>query len=150
MKKWLGPALAAPATLWLLASFAAPFLIVVLMAMQAESDPFAPLSLIPSAAQFRAIFEDGFYVSVLLKTTGLAAAVCGITTVLAYPLALWIVSLAPKWRPLAISAVLVPLLINVVVRSLGIELLLACREHELLAAIGTGQRSISGQRNDSF
>jgi putative spermidine/putrescine transport system permease protein len=138
VKNWLGPALAAPATVWLLASFAAPFLMVVLMAIQAESDPFAPLSLIPSAAQFHAIFEDNFYVSVLLKTTGLAALVCAITTLLAYPLALWIVSLAPSWRPLAISAVLVPLLINVVVRSLGIELLLAPDGliNMVLAAVG--------------
>ncbi len=44
---------------------------------------------------------------------------------LGYPLALWIVSLPARWRPLAMSVVLVPLLINVVVRSLGIELLLA-------------------------
>jgi len=138
VKKWLGPALAAPATLWLLAAFAAPFLVVVLMAMQADSDPFAPLSFIPSAVQFQAIFEDNFYVSVLLKTTALAAGVCAVTTLLAYPLALWIVSLRPKWRPLAISAVLVPLLINVVVRSLGIELLLAPDGliNAVLAAIG--------------
>ncbi|HXJ03428.1 MAG TPA: ABC transporter permease, partial [Micropepsaceae bacterium] len=125
MKNWLGPALAAPATIWLLLAFAAPFLIVVLMAVQPESDPFAPLVLIPSATQFQAIFEDNFYLSVLWKTTMLAAGVCAATTVLAYPLALWVISLKPKWRPLAISAVLVPLLINVVVRSLGIELLLA-------------------------
>ena len=45
--------------------------------------------------------------------------------VLGYPLALWIVSLKAKWRPLAIAAVLTPLLVNVVVRSLGMELLLA-------------------------
>jgi hypothetical protein len=31
--------------------------------------------------------------------------------------------------------------------AIRVELLLACREHELLAAVGTGQRSISGQRN---
>jgi putative spermidine/putrescine transport system permease protein len=125
MKGWIGPALAAPATLWLLAAFAAPLIVVVLLALQADSDPFAPLLAAPSTAQFRMIFDDGFYLSVVLKTLGLAAGVCVVTTLLAYPLALWIVSLAPRWRPLAISGVLVPLLINVVVRSLGIELLLA-------------------------
>ena len=79
----------------------------------------------PSIEQFGAIFADSFYFSVLFKTAALAAGVCAIVTVLAYPLALWIVSLPPRWRPLAMSIVLVPLLINVVVRSLGIELLLA-------------------------
>jgi len=125
MKNWVGPALAAPATMWLLLAFAAPFLVVVLLALQADSDPFAPLLAVPSAAQFAIVFEDDFYVSVVLKTVALATGVCVITTLLAYPLALWIVSMPPRWRPLAISGVLVPLLINVVVRSLGIELLLA-------------------------
>jgi putative spermidine/putrescine transport system permease protein len=116
VRRSLGPALAAPATIWLMVAFAAPFLIVVLLAMQPESDPFAPLTFVPSAAQFRAILSDEFYFSVLWKTTVLAIVVAAITTVLAYPLTLWILSLPPRWRPLAISAVLVPLLINVVVR----------------------------------
>jgi putative spermidine/putrescine transport system permease protein len=138
VKNWLGPALAAPATIWLLAAFVAPFFVVVLMAVQPESDPFAPLIVFPSVTQFRAIFETNFYLLVLVKTTALAALVCAVTTVLAYPLALWILSLKPHWRPLAISAVLVPLLINVVVRSLGIELLLAPDGliNSLLAAVG--------------
>jgi len=125
MKRWMGPALAAPATLWLLAAFAAPLAVVVLLALQGDSDPFAPLFGIPSLTQFSMIFEDDFYVSVVLKTMALACGVCLVTTLLAYPLALWIVTMPPRWRPLAMSGVLVPLLINVVVRSLGIELLLA-------------------------
>lgn len=125
MRNWLGPVLALPATIWLLLAFAAPFLIVVLLALQPDADPFAPLMLTPHGTQFEAIFADSFHPSVLAKTTLLAAGVCLATIVLGYPLALWIVSLNARWRPLAMSAVLVPLLINVVVRSLGIELLLA-------------------------
>ena len=125
MKNWVGPVLAAPATIWLLAAFVAPFLIVALLSIQPESDPFAPLVSSFSGQQFKDIFSDNFYLSVLLKTAALALGVSAVTTVLGYPLALWIVSLAPRWRPLAMSIVLVPLLINVVVRSLGIELLLA-------------------------
>jgi putative spermidine/putrescine transport system permease protein len=117
--------LAAPATIWLLAAFVAPFLIVALLSIQPGSDPFAPLVSSFSGEQFEEIFADEFYLSVLFKTGALALGVSAVTTVLGYPLALWIVSLAPRWRPLAMSMVLVPLLINVVVRSLGIELLLA-------------------------
>jgi ABC-type spermidine/putrescine transport system permease subunit II len=125
VRKWLGPALAAPATLWLLAAFAAPVLAVLLLSFQPQSDPFAPIVLTPSLTQYKAILDDPFYAGVLLRTTLLALAVCAVTVALSYPLALWIVSLRPRWRPLAMAAVLVPLLINVVVRSLGIELLLA-------------------------
>ena len=56
MNRWLGPALAAPATLWLLLAFAAPFLAVVLLALQPVADPFAPLIGPLSLAQFASIF----------------------------------------------------------------------------------------------
>ena len=125
MKHWLGPALAAPATLWLLLAFVAPFVVVVLLSVQAGSDPFVPLGLTPSFEQFASIFSDGYHLTIIAQTTLLALGVCLVTVLLGYPLALWVVSLAPRWRPLAIAMVLVPLLINVVVRSLGIELLLA-------------------------
>ncbi len=125
MKRWLGPALAAPVTLWLLAAFAAPVLVVVVLSFQPMGDFFAPLTLVPSFEQYASIVSDPFYAGVLLRTTGLALGVCAASVVLAYPLALWIVSLPGRWRPLAISAVLIPLLVNVVVRSLGVELLLA-------------------------
>lgn len=125
MKSWSGAALAAPATLWLVAAFAVPLGIVVVLSLQPGSDPFVKLALSPSLEQFAAIFADPFYLSVLLKTTLLAAGVCVVTSLLGYPLALWILSLPARWRPIAVAGVLVPLLVNVVVRSLGIELLLA-------------------------
>jgi putative spermidine/putrescine transport system permease protein len=125
VKRWLGPLLSAPVTLWLLAAFAAPLAVVIVMALQSDTDPLAPLTPAFSTAQFRAIVQDPYYWTVLLRTTALAAGVCAITALLAYPLALWILALKPSRRPLAIAAVLVPLLVNVVVRSLGVELLLA-------------------------
>lgn len=125
MKNWVARALAAPMTIWLLAAFAAPLIGVVLLSLQPQADPFAPLVTSLSGAQFREFFTDSFYLSVLWKTTALAIFVCGATIALGYPVALWIVSMPPRWRPLAMSIVLVPLLISVVVRSLGVELLLA-------------------------
>ena len=125
MKNRVGRALAAPVTIWLLVAFAAPLVVVLLLALQAGADPFAPLFSSFSGAQFKEIFSDTFYLFVLLKTTVLAMVVCCATIVLGYPGALWIVSLEPRRRPLAMSIVLVPLLVNVVVRSLGVELLLA-------------------------
>lgn len=125
MRSWLGPALAAPATLWLLGAFAAPVLVVLLLSFQSAADPLAPLSWVPSLNQYRAIFADPYYARVLVDTTLLACGVCFASVVMAYPLALFIRSLDARWRPLAIAAVLTPLLVNVVVRSLGVELLLA-------------------------
>jgi putative spermidine/putrescine transport system permease protein len=125
MRRWRELALAAPATIWLLPAFVAPLIAVIFLALQPGADPFAPLTPTGSLAQFREIFSDNYYTRIIAKTTLLGLGVCLTTALLGYPMALWIVSLKARWRPLAISAVLVPLLINVVVRSLGIEVLLA-------------------------
>jgi putative spermidine/putrescine transport system permease protein len=125
VRNWAGPALAAPATAWLLAAFAAPLIMVILLSLQPGSDPFVRIGLVPSLEQFTAVLTDSFYMSVLLKTTLLSIGVCIAAVLLGYPFALWLISLSPKWRAVAMSVVVVPLLVNVVVRSLGIELLLA-------------------------
>lgn len=120
-----GPALAAPATVWLLATFAAPFGVVVLLSLQPHADPFGPLFTAPSAAQFRAVFTDLFYLRVILETLALGALVTLLAVVLGYPVALWLARMPVRWRPLAFAVVLIPMLTNVAVRSLGIVLLLA-------------------------
>jgi putative spermidine/putrescine transport system permease protein len=119
--------LALPYGLWLLAAFAAPLGAVALLSVQDSSGMFEPLSLVPSAAQYAEILEDRFYLRVFLSTLALGAAVAGCCAVLGYPLALWLTRLPPRWKPLGFAIVLVPLLTNVVVRSLGIILLLAPR-----------------------
>jgi len=125
LKVVTGPLLAAPITLWLLATFAAPLIVVVLLGFQELADPFAPLSLDLSAEQFRTVFGDPFYLRVIGETLALSAGVTALTVLLGYPLALWLVRLPPRWRPLGFAVILIPLLTNVVVRSLGIVLLLA-------------------------
>lgn len=119
--------LALPYGLWLLAAFAAPLCAVALLSLQADSSMFAPLSLVPSVAQYGEIARDTFYSRVFLNTLALGAAVALACAVLGYPLALWLTRLPPRWKPLGFAIVLVPLLTNVVVRSLGIILLLAPR-----------------------
>lgn len=120
-----GPALAAPATVWVLATFAAPFGVLILLSLQAQADPFAPLFTQPSTAQFRAILTDSFYLRVILQTLALGAGVTLLAVLLGYPVALWLARMPVRWRPIAFAVILIPLLTNVVVRSLGIVLLLA-------------------------
>ena len=119
--------LALPYGLWLLAAFAAPLGAVALLSVQESSEMFAPLSLLPSGAQYAELIGDKFYVRVFLNTLTLGLCVAGISALLAYPLALWLTRLSPRWKPFGFAVVLVPLLTNVVVRSLGIILLLAPR-----------------------
>ncbi|MDO6585156.1 ABC transporter permease subunit [Salipiger sp. 1_MG-2023] len=125
MNKWMGPALAAPVTLWLLLAFAAPVIAVVLLSLHAVPDPFGPLIQPPSLAQFALVLGDGFYLGVILETVLLGAGVTVLSALLGYPLAFWLTRMPGKWRALAFGVILIPLLTNVVVRSLGIMLLLS-------------------------
>ncbi len=123
--RWTGPALTAPATIWLALAFAAPLGVVVLLSLHEYADPFGDLIQPSSAAQFRAVLTDGFYLRVFAETLLLGIGVTVLTVLLGYPLALWLARLPVKWRPLAFAVILIPLLTNVVVRSLGMVLLLA-------------------------
>ncbi len=124
-RSFIGPLLAFPVTLWLLLTFAAPFAVLTLLSLHEYPDPFGPIIQPPSAAQFASIFGDEFLVRIIIETLLLGAGVTALTVLLGYPLALWLVRLPLKWRPLAFAVILIPLLTNVVVRSLGIVLLLA-------------------------
>ncbi len=119
--------LALPYGVWLLAAFAAPLGAVMLLSVQESSEMFAPLSLLPSGAQYAELVGDPFYRRVFLNTLLLGAGVAAASAILGYPLALWLTRLSPRWKPIGFAIVLVPLLTNVVVRSLGIILLLAPR-----------------------
>jgi putative spermidine/putrescine transport system permease protein len=119
--------LAAPYLLWLLAAFAAPLGAVLLLSLQESGEMFAPLSLVPSAAQYQEILGDPFFRRLLLNTTLLGLGVAAAATLLGYPMALWLTRLSPRAKPFGFAIILVPLLTNVVVRSLGIILLLAPR-----------------------
>lgn len=125
MTNWKGPALSAPVTLWLLLAFAAPMIVVVLLSLQPGSDPFAPLLGAPSLAQFTLIAGDAFYYRVIFETIAVGLAVTVVSAALGYPVAYWLARMPVRWRALAFAVILIPLLTNVVVRSLGVMLLLS-------------------------
>jgi putative spermidine/putrescine transport system permease protein len=124
-RSFVGPLLAFPVTFWLLLTFAAPFAVLTLLSLHEYPDPFGPILQPPSLAQFVSILGDEFLVRIIIETLLLGVGVTALTVLLGYPLALWLVRLPVKWRPLAFAVILIPLLTNVVVRSLGIVLLLA-------------------------
>jgi putative spermidine/putrescine transport system permease protein len=72
-----------------------------------------------SLAEYAHIFGDPYYVRVIAQTLGLGLVVTFICAVLGYPLAIAISRLDGTKKALLIFIVVVPLLINVVVRSFG-------------------------------
>jgi len=123
--RWLGPLLLAPLSIWLAVVFALPMGTVGLLGLQADTSIFAPLSLDLTAAHLIAVVTDGYYLGILAETLGIGVAVTLLSTLLGYPVALWLARVPGRWRSLAIAVVLIPLLTNVVVRSLGLMQLFA-------------------------
>ncbi len=128
----------APLTAWLLLAFAAPLGVVVLLSFQEQSSPFAPLVLELSGEQWRYLFGDPYYIGITLDTVLMGLAVAFFCVLLGYPVALWLARLPPRWRPLGVAIVLIPLLTNTVIRTMGMILLLAPHGflNTLFAAVG--------------
>jgi putative spermidine/putrescine transport system permease protein len=105
----IGPRLTlVPAVALALLLFAVPVAFVLREAL------FAPdLSL----AHFERFFARGVYVAVFEKTLAVSAAVSTICLFAGYPMALFIVTRPPRWRPLLLFLVLVPLWMSILVRT---------------------------------
>ena len=74
-------------------------------------------------ANYRRI-PDPLYAGILLRTLRISLIATGITALLAYPVALFVVRLPPRWEALVILAYVSPWLVNTLVKALGWTLLL--------------------------
>lgn len=88
--------------------------------------------------EYARIFTDIYYIKVIAATLLLGAAVTVVCIVLGYPLAYAIARTSGLQKSLLIFAIVIPLLVNVVVRSFGWMVLLSGRGavNWVLAAIG--------------
>ena len=73
----------------------------------------------PTLSEYGRILGDAYYLQVIAQTLGLGLVVSAICAVLGYPLAYAISRLSGTAKALLIFAVVMPLLVNVVVRSYG-------------------------------
>jgi putative spermidine/putrescine transport system permease protein len=77
-----------------------------------------------TAANYTAIAGDVYYRTIFLRTFGMALMVTALCAVIAVPEAYVLSRLSPRWRAVSMVIVLGPLLISVVVRTLGWAVLL--------------------------
>ncbi len=105
----IGPRLTlAPAVALALLLFAVPVAFVL------RESLFAPdLSLV----HFERFLTRGVYIAVFEKTLAVSAAVSTICLLAGYPMALFIVTRPPRWRPLLLFLVLVPMWMSILVRT---------------------------------
>lgn len=133
-------ALLLPLSLIFLAGFVVPLFAIIRFSL----DTFNGLSGVSSALvfqQYQQVLLSGFYDSVWLHTIAIAAIVTGIDLVLSYPMSLAIARGPRAFRGVVMVITVLPLLVSVVVRSFGWQILLSSSgpvPH--LIAVVSGQR----------
>ena len=120
MKPWI---LSAPALLLFLLFVAVPLWMILVLSLL-HGDRFggaaAPLTL----ANWREVLGDKYYLAGLWRSLRIALWVTGLSAVVGIPEAFVLSRMRPVWRGLCLVIVLGPLLISIVVRTLGWAFLL--------------------------
>src|SRR6056297_1375997 len=116
----VGSALLGPVGLWLAIGFALPMGTVAMLSLQADTSMFAGISLDLTLDHFLAVLSDGYYLAIYRDTLLIGIAVTIASALIGVPAALWLARLPGRWRALGMAVVVIPLLTNVVVRSLGL------------------------------
>ena len=125
-----GLLLLAPGALWLLLFLVLPGVILGAVAFCARGAD-GQVEWTPSLGAFRRLAGYGIlgwspdYLWILVRSVVVAAVTTAGALALAYPLAFFVASRAPRWRPVWLGLLSVPLCTNVVVRTYAWELLLS-------------------------
>nr|CAD6436924.1 ABC transporter permease [Rhizobium sp. Q54] len=100
-----------PALLFYLALLAVPLLSIFLLSFETEAGP--------GLDSYRQVFSDPYFLTIFLRTLGLSLLVTGIALVLGTGEALVLSRMSPSWQGIFLVVILGPLLISVIVRTLG-------------------------------
>ncbi|WP_455887237.1 ABC transporter permease [Pseudomonas rustica] len=131
---WL---LSGPALLVFVALLLAPLLLTAILSLNlfSQTDGVVPVY---SLANYLEVFKDEYFHEIFLRTGSMALAVTVLCIVIGVPETIIIARMAPRWRSVFLLVVLGPLLISVVVRTLGWAILLGNNGliNEALQAMG--------------
>lgn len=120
---WLPYLFSMPALILVGGLFLFPVIRMVVTSFIARSDAGAGFSV----ARYVTVLTDPYYLKMLWRTVYLSGVTTVVTLVAAYPVALFMRQVSSKWRSYLSLILLSPLLMSVVVRTLGWVILLAPR-----------------------
>ena len=91
-----------------------------------------------TAARYPEFFGDAYFLRIALRTFTLAAVVALLTAIIGYPVAWYLVHGPSRWKPLVFLGVISPLLVSIVVRTIGWTIILGSEGliNNMLAALG--------------
>jgi putative spermidine/putrescine transport system permease protein len=89
-------------------------------------------------AKYAALLDDNYFIDITLRTFALGLVVTVATAVIGYPVAWYLARSPSRWRHLVFLGVVFPLLVSVVVRTVGWTILLGTQGviNETLIALG--------------
>lgn len=122
-RQWLPYWLTAPGTLVMLAFVALPLVLTLSLSLY----PFVSVGQVGTdmtLANYADIARDSYFREIFVRTFGMAVIVTAICIAVGVPEAYVLSRLSPRWRAVSMVIVLGPLLISVVVRTLGWAVLL--------------------------
>ena len=117
---WL---LSAPALLLIGALLLVPLVLTLLLSFRVFSD-VAGVQTAYTLKNYAEVVSDPYYAEIFLRTAGLALAVTLLSVLLGVPETIVLARMKRPWQSLCLLIVLGPLLISVVVRTLGWQILL--------------------------
>jgi putative spermidine/putrescine transport system permease protein len=115
--------MSSPAALAMLALVALPLVLTLSLSLY----PFSPVTGVGeglTAANYADIAKDEYFHTIFARTFGMALLVTALSVLIGVPEAYVLSRLSPRWRAVSMVVVLGPLLISVVVRTLGWAVLL--------------------------
>jgi putative spermidine/putrescine transport system permease protein len=115
--------LASPATLVMLALVALPLILTLSLSFY-TFDPASGIKETLTLANYRAVLTDDYYYGIFLRTFWLALLVTLLSVLIGVPEAYVLLRMSERWRAVFMVVVLGPLLVSVVVRTLGWAVLL--------------------------
>ncbi len=105
----------APAAVWLVLLFAVPLGIVIAVSL-GSTDPLYQAVYGWHPANFADVF-DPLFAPVLLRSVGYALATVALCLLIGYPIAYYIARFGGRWKTLLIAVVVLPFLVNYLVRT---------------------------------
>jgi putrescine transport system permease protein len=100
--------LLAPLWLWLFVFVAAPVAILGVIALASAADGVPPFALGLRFTAFAMLVEDTYYAEALLAALLLAAMTAGLCLLIAYPMALGMAAVRPRWRLPLLALLMLP------------------------------------------
>lgn len=124
-RAWHRPfGLLAPAALFFLALLAVPLVLTFALSFKGFDPTLGGIIDTTSLANYRDVLGDSYFYDIFLRTFGLSVAVTVLCVALGVPEAYIVFRMRDPWRAICLVLILGPLLISVVVRTLGWSILM--------------------------